>query len=178
MDILVISPTPTHPATAGNRARIQSLLLQLKSFGHTIHFCYVGREGSDPEGLAEMRRTWDRFSFVPYDRSAEKPSLPGGIFGIDDWIAPNLKGFLEYLRSVETPDVVIAEYVFCSAALTYFPDSVRVIDTHDVFADRHLKLQALGLPRSFFYTTRDEERKGLQRAHITLAIQDLSLIHI
>lgn len=171
MDILVISPTPSHPSTAGNRARIRSMLEGLRAMGHHVHFCYVGREGADPDGLAAMRDGWDEFTFVPYDRSRERGTLPEGIFAIDDWIQPNFRGFLEYYSSVKQPDIVLVEYVFFSFALTYFPDSFRVIDCHDVFTDRHEKLDAIGLPRSFFYTTADEETKGLDRADLVVAIQ-------
>ncbi len=172
MDILVISATPSHPSTAGNRARIRSMLEALRAMGHHVHFCYLGREGADQDGLAAMERAWDEFTFIPYDRSREHGTLLDGVYAIDDWVQPNFRGFLEYYSSAKSPAVVLVEYVFLSFALTYFPRSFRVIDCHDVFANRHYKLDAIGVPRSFFYTTAEEEAKGLNRADLVVAIQE------
>jgi polysaccharide biosynthesis protein PslH len=44
MKILVVSPTPTHPQNAGNRARIHNLLMTLKDLGNEIHLLYYDRE--------------------------------------------------------------------------------------------------------------------------------------
>ena len=154
------------------------MLAHLKAEGHEIHFCYIAREGSDAEIISPMRQAWDKITVIPHDRSAEHPTLPGGVFGVDDWVQPALRGFLQYLSAVETPDVVLVEYVFLSAALTYFPNSIRLIDTHDIFTDRHKKLDAIGLGRSFFYTTLEQEAIGLNRADIIIAIQDNEAIEL
>ncbi|MBR9704033.1 hypothetical protein GOV12_01370, partial [Candidatus Pacearchaeota archaeon] len=42
--ILVISPTPTHPQNAGNRARVYDLLRNIKNLGYEIHLVYDDRE--------------------------------------------------------------------------------------------------------------------------------------
>ena len=53
--ILVISPTPSHPQSAGNRARIFSLIKNMQSMGHDVYFLFLAREHGDIEA---MRRYW------------------------------------------------------------------------------------------------------------------------
>jgi glycosyltransferase involved in cell wall biosynthesis len=67
--ILVVSPTPTHPAIAGNRKRIFTMLKSLQEMGCEITFVLDDQEGSgghtatlpDYEG---MSREWDSFCRV------------------------------------------------------------------------------------------------------------------
>ena len=77
------------------------------------------------------------------------------------------------LANTIRPDVVIAEYVFFSKALDNFDESVlKIIDTHDVFTDRYkLYLRNNQKPR-WFSTTQKEEKKGLRRADMAIAIQE------
>lgn len=172
MKILIISPTPSHPQNAGNRQRIHALMQRLKQYGHELHFCFVRREWVDEESLQAMGRCWDRFTTIDYNRKLERKTK-GETFGIDDWFPPQLEEEFAKLALAEAPDVVMVEYVFLSKALDFFPAScLKIIDTHDVFADRHLRLESVGLEASFFYTTADEEAAGLNRADIVLAIQD------
>jgi len=64
--ILVVSPTPTHPAVAGNRKRIYTMLKALQEMGAEITFVLDDQEGSgghtgavtDYEG---MRKEWRDF---------------------------------------------------------------------------------------------------------------------
>ncbi|HEY8609900.1 MAG TPA: glycosyltransferase, partial [Roseomonas sp.] len=172
MRCLVISPTPTHPWDAGNRQRIHALLAALRGFGHGVEFAFVQREAVAPEALEAMRTAWDRLYLIPYDRTAESPSL-GETFALDDWFPPDVETAIAGIAAEAEYDLVLVEYVFLSRALELFPPgTLKVLDTHDVFADRHYRLEALGLPIGFFHTTREEEARGLDRADLVLAIQD------
>ncbi|WP_338662846.1 glycosyltransferase [Pararoseomonas sp. SCSIO 73927] len=172
MRCLVISPTPTHPQDAGNRQRIHALLRALQGFGHRVEFAFVRREAVDEAALEAMDRAWDALHLIPYDRSAERRSL-GETHALDDWFPPALEEAIAALAGAASYDLVLVEYVFLSRALELFPaGTLRVLDTHDVFTDRHLRLEALGLPIGFFHTTAEEEARGLDRADLVLAIQD------
>ncbi|WP_419897276.1 glycosyltransferase [Roseomonas sp. USHLN139] len=172
MRCLVISPTPSHPANAGNRQRIQALLRRLKAQGHEVHFCFVAREAVGPGDIEAMRAAWDRLTVLPYDRSQERRSK-GEVFGIDDWFPPSLEAAIAGLAEEEVYHLVLVEYVFLSRALELFPaGTLKLIDTHDVFAGRDRRLRAIGLQPAFFYTTAEEEGRGLDRADLVLAIQD------
>ncbi len=180
MRILVVSPTPSHPQDAGNRARIHAVLSDLKAAGHRITLCLLDREKIAPEHFESMRNTWDELILVPHDRALEKPSL-GARFGLDDWVQPALEEELATL-AVRRPgfDMVLVEYVFLSRAFTFFPPPnlrapapvLKLLDTHDQFGGRDKRLRELGLAPSFFFTTQAEEARGFARADLVLAIQD------
>jgi glycosyltransferase involved in cell wall biosynthesis len=73
------------------------------------------------------------------------------------------------------PDVVLVEYVFLSACLDGLAavhPCTTVIDTHDLMHRRHALYDAVGIAPQWFHTTWDEERRGLSRADVVLAIQE------
>lgn len=172
MRVLVVSPTPSHPQDAGNRARIHALLSALKAAGHAIHLCLLLRENPSPAALDTMRAAWDEVVAVPHDRAQERRSL-GELNALDDWITPEAEAAFAALAAREPGfDLVLVEYVFLSRAFEFFPRHVpRVLDTHDIFAGRASRLAALGLENRFFATTEAEETRGLDRADLVLAIQ-------
>jgi len=173
MRILVISPTPTHPQDAGNRARIHAVLAGLKAAGHAVHLCLLLRENPAPAALEAMRDAWDELLPVPHDRAREARSL-GPLHAIDDWILPEAEAAFAALAARDPGfDMVLVEYVFLSRALDFFPaGTLKVLDTHDVFGGRAEKLAELGLENRFFATTPAEEARGLDRADLVLAIQE------
>ena len=64
--IRVISPTPTHPAIRGNRARIGSMISGLKSIGHEVHLLHVEMECGDRN---EMKKAWgEQYHSAPYHK--------------------------------------------------------------------------------------------------------------
>ncbi|HEV7266651.1 MAG TPA: glycosyltransferase [Falsiroseomonas sp.] len=172
MRILVVSPTPSHPQDAGNRARIHALLSSLKTAGHAIHLCLLARENPSAATLAAMREAWDEVFEVPHDRSRELRSL-GDLNALDDWILPETEQAFATLAEREPGfDLILVEYVFLSRAFDFFPRHIpHVLDTHDIFAGRAERLAALGLENRFFATTEVEENRGLDRADLVLAIQ-------
>lgn len=180
--ILIVSPTPSHPPDAGNRARIRSLLEGMKAAGHHLSFVFVLMEGGDER---VMRDAWDDFTTIPYWRPADRrlkscfdrwakrlgssAVLP---YGIDDWYTPEISRSLGEICREFSPDVVLVEYVFLSKALTCFgSDTLKILDTHDIFGDRHRMYLANGMAPQWFYTTVAGEQAGLARADVVVAIQ-------
>lgn len=180
----MISPVPSHPPTAGNRSRITALGQCIRSLGHDFFFAHVQREIGDPGAMADF---WgpDRFLALSYGQS--RPLIlrvrrrllrllnreAAFCRGVDDWYDNRLDGRIRMIARSLRPDVVIVEYVFFSKALRCFPRHVlRVIDTHDLFSNRHRGfLDHFETYGSYSMTPR-EERKGLDRADLILAIQD------
>lgn len=94
-------------------------------------------------------------------------------FAIDSWYNEGVDHIIKKLHRKHQYSSVIVEYVFMSKALLNFDGSVlKIIDTHDIFTDRHLKYTNAGISDTFFSTTKKEESKGLDRADLILAIQD------
>jgi hypothetical protein len=183
--ILMVSPTPTHPQDAGNRARIFLLAEELRSLGNEIFFLYYGMEEADIDG---MRAYWgERLVILPVQgktlgtlKTRVKEALrgiglgpPRGPSGVDDWYTPDLGETALRLHSREKFRVIWIEYVFISKTLSVFDSSVlKVIDTHDVFSHRFEMMTARGIKPEWFTTTPEMEKKGLARADRVVAIQD------
>ena len=51
MKLLMVSPVPTDPITAGNRARVSTLLTLLTRLGHDVTFAYVPYEPADHDAM-------------------------------------------------------------------------------------------------------------------------------
>lgn len=181
--ILLISPTPSHPQTAGNRARVATLITSLKDLGHEVHFLHIECEKGSIEA---MRKAWgSKFYPVDYTRPVNKIArlkrrFLGRLntdarftYGIDEWYDNSIDPFLKKLDGEHHFDTVIVEYVFFSKALECFgKDTLKIIDTHDAFANRHRHYLSNGQVPKWFSTTIREESKGFNRADIVIAIQD------
>lgn len=171
MKILWLSPTPSHPQDAGNRAHIFALGRQMLAAGHTVTFLLYGQEHVTQQALDEMRAFWPCFFFVPHKLRDRKKSK-GSHWGIDDWFNADIENAIALLKAQDRIDAVICEYVFFSKALTFFDSSVlKILDCHDRMSGRAELLTKNGIAPDFFYTTPEEEKKALDRADLVIAIQ-------
>ena len=125
----------------------QCLLSVLKNSGHSIGFFLIDRGNGN---LSKMEEAWDWFWSIPYKLPKNKlirrirnyisRKLDINLYQpyqLDEWYCDSLDNKLISLKEQISFDVVIVEYVFFSRALELFPDSLKIIDTHDVFGDRH-----------------------------------------
>jgi len=181
--VLIVSPVPTHPGRGGNHVRVRELLRSLQALGYDAHLLHITRETGDSQA---MHAAWkDRFHQFTYKLPALKfrrrlrkvarwfGSNQQYQYGIDEWWDPQANSFVLALHDKWQFDVVIAEYVFFSAALSLFDDkTVRLLDTHDVFTNRYRLFQENNSRPQWFSTNRFEEKAALCRADAVLAIQD------
>ena len=180
--ILVVSHTPTHPVNSGNRARVNSLLDALQTAGHEIYFFFLDFGNGDNE---TMREKWDMFLTLPY--RFPRPSIDRRMrdfisknlkvdlykpYELDDWYRNRLDKEFEKLNDKFSFDVILVEYVFFSKAFLSFAEAVKILDTHDIFGDRHKMFLKHNQQPTWFYTTPADETTGLQRADAVLAIQE------
>ncbi len=187
--ILLVSPTPTHPTNAGNRVRILNMVSYLMSQGHELHFLYSRQENADE--LA-MKNFWGEAYFaVDY----KKPELESGELlkrkilryfnshynyysGVDDHYNVFLDEKIRELHSLHHYDTVIAEYIFLSRAfLNFDKDVLKVLDTHDVMTDRHKLFLKQGQKPIWYSTNYRNEKKGVNRADVVIAIQEKEMAH-
>jgi len=174
MNILWISPTPSHPQNAGNRAHIHALGSRILSAGHAVTFLLYDQENSRsiPGAIDAMRRFWSEVAIVPH-RLKDRKKSKGTVWGIDDWYNEDIDFIVRYLASQKDYDAIICEYVFFSKALTLFDGRVlKILNCHDRMSNRADLLLRNGLPPDFFYTTPDQEKIALDRADLILAIQE------
>ena len=170
--VLIVSPIPSHPQFQGNSARIFRLNRMFQLCGYQVHFLYFGMEGLSDEQRRAMEQQWDYFHFVQPEGPAAEPSF-GEYFDIDDWYDDRVSDYVDGLCQKWNFDVCVANYVWFSKVLDVLPDTTqKVIDTHDVFGDRHIVAKEAGLEPVWFYTTKELEAYALDRADLVLAIQD------
>ena len=178
MRILVVSPVASHPQHQGNSARIHALCSGLQVLGHQLHFLYYPLEGLTAMQRSAMAGEWDAFHVADELPFKPEPDPERG-YAIDDWYHPGLGARAAELHRLWAFDAVLVNYVWMSAVLDALPDDlVKIIDTHDLFGDRQLAFHRLGLRPEWFFTTAAEERRGLRRAHLVLAIQSLEALQL
>ncbi len=170
-NILIFSPTPSHPQSAGNRIRIFNLAKYLQNMGNDIHFVYYTQEEFTEEQELKMSKQWDSLTIIKKEKHY-KASTPTHYL-VDDWYQENIGPIIQEKCKELDIDIVLMNYIFQSKLLEFIPNNiVKIIDTHDRFSDRHIMLQKNGIEPDFFYTVKSEEAKAFDRADIVLAIQD------
>lgn len=172
MNVLVIAPMPSHPATQGNRQRALDIGRAFQRHGATITYLYWTAEGLAGDVAKKMGLAWEEVSLVqPHGFKERRSHEP--FYGIDDWYHEAIGERVKELCKTRHFDVCIVNYVWLSAALECLPpDCVRVIDTHDVFGGRAEQFYKIGLKPQWYYTSPSEETIGLDRADFAIAIQD------
>jgi glycosyltransferase involved in cell wall biosynthesis len=194
--ILVVTPCPTHPTEAGNSRRIANLIDALMRLGHDTQILYLPHFMLGVPNVSEMRRRWREklhvgrpdWALVPGSlrirllwmreqaRSACKLwSVATGpdATSFDRLVRPEWERLAQRLCGKFQFDTVIAEYILLSHVLLGLPAPVhKIIDTHDVFANRYDRIRKVPKRFRWFSATREEEVTALRRAHVVLAIQD------
>lgn len=168
--ILVVSPVASHPAEQGNVARIQAFGREQMARGVACEFLYYVGEGLSPAQRSLMTGFWQALHTVA-PQPVGQPRY-AGCWGLDDWCPDRLVEQVAAVWQAGRHDAVVVNYVWLSRALEGAGSALKVIDTHDLFGDRHLVAHAEGLDPSWFFTTPAEEGRGLARADLILAIQD------
>jgi glycosyltransferase involved in cell wall biosynthesis len=124
-------------------------------------------------GISTSRNNYDIPANIPVEEELYSNVEDNSYYGIDAWYDDNLNSILKYFQNEYKYEAVICEYVFMSKSLLNFDNStIKIIDTHDVFTERNEKYKKQGITDTFFNTTLEEERKGLNRADKIIAIQE------
>lgn len=181
----MLTPVPTHPTTHGNRARVVAMVEFLEALGFEVHVAVLLREDWDQSAMLEAYGA--RLHLIPYGRPLRRESTfqawvrrgrqlfdPSSrhAYGGDDWYDDATDGVIERLDREIGFDLAVVEYGFMSRALQRLASpKLKVIDTHDIFANRHLMFLQSGMTPSFYSTTPDEEKLCLSRADLVLGIQ-------
>lgn len=171
MRIAIVSPLPSYPVFNGAKQRIVTLGGFLKARGHSLHYIYFATEGMNATQYEGMKQQWDTVTFVRRRGAFERSR--GEYFGVDDWCQPHLVDEVQETIGALGCDAVIVNYVFLSKVFEGIDSSVlKILDTHDRMSGRLELYKEIGEAPGFFYTTEDEEKIGLSRADIVLAIQE------
>lgn len=162
--VMIFSPVPTHPPYRGNRQRILQIASLFKSSGYSVELTI----GSNIKITEDARAFWPVIHQLKA-RPGWKPSHQ--ISQFDSWYTSGLGEEMAALVSNRKVDILLLNYVFHSKILDFLPKSViSVIDTHDVFTDRHNLYFGKRFAGGFFSCSAEDERAYLSRADVTLAI--------
>lgn len=167
--ILLVSPTYTHPANQGNSARIQAMGLHLKRAGIDVDVLFYVMEWAGDESISQMRSCWNAVHLL--GAKPNKPQSFATCWGLDDWCPDELVDEVARLQSANGYDAVIVNYVWLSKALTAAGSALKILDTHDLFGDRHNLARRAGVEPNWYFTSIAEESRGFDRADIVIAIQ-------
>ena len=172
INVLVFTPTPTHPPIQGNRQRAFDICRAIQSTGADITLLHYATEGVGADDAQRMKDTWGNLEvvfprgFVPQHRYVRYPA-------IDDWFDGSIGDAALRLSAEKQFDICVTNYVWYSKIFDSLPPNiVRVIDTHDVFGGRAQRFAEIDLAPQWFHTSVNEEKIGLDRADFVLAIQD------
>ncbi len=194
MKIAFVSSIPVFPTTEGNRRRTLNLTRAVRLLGHEVQFVFLPSRAMPDLDRAEHEAEFgagglvvlanDRLSNLTYLaqrslmralRRARRAFGRADAFhiGLDELYRPSHSSQLSALQATQGFDAAIVAYIFNSRALEAFgPHALRILDTHDCFADRHLAISGATSERDYWFSVSDEtERRAFRRAEVVLAIQ-------
>ncbi|MFC7608249.1 glycosyltransferase [Teichococcus aestuarii] len=117
-----------------------------------------------------MERFWNEFHFLP-SLPLPEPKFARH-WGLDDWCPDALCAAVAELHARKHYDAVLVNYVWMSKVLVGLDNTLKIIDTHDLFGDRHKIAIREGMEPRWYFTSLSEEDRGFNRADLLLGIQD------
>ncbi|MGP4671909.1 glycosyltransferase family 4 protein [Agrobacterium salinitolerans] len=202
MKIAFISAIPAVPASEGNRSRILQLTRSVRALGHEVHFVYVDtpmvldfeeeahateftpacfhkitrrREGWKTRFVADFGFKFSHKAFRAVRKVHRLLGRDSGFYNyLDEFYYPEIGRQVRDIQRRLGIDAVIVEYAFHSRAFVGLPDDVlRILDTHDSFADRHKAFINTANKYGYWFSVPPEkECKAFRRADVVIAIQE------
>lgn len=189
MRVLMVSHVNTHPHNSGNTQRVYRECCQMMELGWQIDFLFLGgRIGVNTE---EMEKFFGKEHFYCARTTSIAPKYQLKAIVRKSWDKKGLTRFIplfykedeiyykeagesvQALLRKQKYDIIWLQYLMQSKVMENVGNDVfKIIDTHDVFANRNLMFQRKGRIPEWFYTTRGQERKALARADLAVAIQN------
>lgn len=198
MKIAIISGVPIFPVIGGNRSRILQIANTIKELGHELIFIYLPLRKYEIDDAAHVellgKENYIKLSnggfignLLQYLRADFMSKMKNLIqlLGIKAFYYTSLDMnynpcWTHQLTQVtQNVDVAMVEYVFNSRAFEAFPDTtLRILDTHDAFTDRHKLYVNQGFKIGYWFSLRaKDENRGFRRADTIVAIQEEEAAH-
>ncbi len=167
---LVLCPVPSCVVTPELLIRTCSVYSNLILCERDGTLSYHLADGDGPvKGLDRVR---PRYFGKLLGKEDDTPPISPRLLTILSNFCPDLLvDLLLHLDSVLKPDVILTEYIFMTRPLPLMRrESLKVIDTIDVFSTKHDKVCQFGIEDSLALNA-DEEASLLARADLVIAIQ-------
>jgi len=164
--VLYVSPVLPFEKTAGNIVHTSKVINLLKSNLAEIDYIYYGKKDTSNKHNRNLRSFYhvkDNIVLIQKD-----------YLKIDEWISEELIKFTAQLVQVNKYNSIFVDYAWMSAILEIpsLKNTKKYLVAHDVFARRDEIFKKYALKQTWFYTNEAEEKKGLGRADVILAITD------
>lgn len=173
--VLYVTPFALLPRTEGHRKRMAMTFDKFISEGFQVDVLFISRE-YDWSSLfnADTYRQLQSLGDVAHFVHAETPTPPiGEFYTVDEWWPSHANDYCRWLFENNGYEIIFCNYVFMSKVFEFCNRSAfKILDTHDLFSDRHKLLRANGLAPEFFYTDKYNEGLGLDRVDLAIAIKD------
>tara|TARA_B100000929_G_C15504175_1_gene418335 strand:+ start:1991 stop:3220 length:1230 start_codon:yes stop_codon:yes gene_type:complete len=190
--VIVVSPVVSHKAMSGNSERVRQLVSILESLGCEVHFVlHPIREISDRrngDGMVEhygpryyelndgqiFEGTWYQrlLNFFKRKTPLKKFAFIKDKIFEDAYVTRSLSEEFKSIVEKVKPTTVICEYVLLSKLVEGLEENiVRIVDTHDRFANRNKRIRERNGHGLWWELTHDQERFLLKRFDYALAIQ-------
>ncbi len=184
---IMITPIGIAEPLAGNKVRFLAVAQKLIELGWELDCVGLGLSGVEFDSLKSVGfiKLWNlkntkaglrkrRFLGIR-KRVAKRISVKAraGIYDkIGDLIDPSWKSDVKKIAFNNEYNFVFVNYIVYSPLATLFPSGVnKVVDTHDVLADRNKKIFSEGVSTSFWHQLRKaDERKWMRRLDSVIAI--------
>jgi len=170
-----VTPFALLPRTEGHRKRMAMTFDKLIAEGCQVDILFISREYDwsalfNPDLFKQFQALGHTAHFV----HAPTPTAPrNAFFEIDEWWPAQADDYCRWLFDNNGYEIIFCNYVFMSRVFDLCGRAaIRIIDTHDLFADRDRVLIENGLKPEFYYTDGENEAKGLNRADLVIAIKD------
>lgn len=184
--VLIVSPIPFAPDFEGNRKRVRQIIDLLMDSGFIVDFLNILHDSGDICLMRaiingdvftlkdQKKATWYRIWRIRHRvskliKNYKWFNIPG-----DSWFFDEIFQEVISKHRLKKYDVIVCEYPVYSKLFEHpeLNGVLKIIDTHDVFADRYKIFLKNGQRPQWFSTSREEEKKLLKRADLILAIQD------
>lgn len=171
--VLMVTFTPLTPVAQGNARRVMQMANVYREAGYAVDLLYHDVEApwnvtKAEEVLSAFRNVW----LVPH---VERGSVTQ-VGHPDDWYPEEIEPIVSDLVVQHGYTALHVNYVWYSKLFQKHPTLLKVLDTHDSFADRHARFTDVGLTPEWYSTTRSAEVECLNRADIAIAIQQHDLL--
>ena len=176
--ILIISPSYTHPTTAGNRKCILDYCTLLRQMGHEIYFLLVSDDKLNNNAYISTRNYWENHFFLYQSSKIRcfkrhiinriRKHICNYYWQIDDWCPNGISKYINNLHKIYNFDAAIVNYVYLSKIIPQLNIKKIALYTHDCFLH---KSKRVGFNADFTLEP-SEESKGLIRCKNILSIQE------
>jgi hypothetical protein len=168
--VLVVTFNRLFPADQGNARRTLQMVAEYRRLGYEVDLLYHNDEGHDLSLAAQLEAHFGLVRVVP--PRVSKRIHPEHVCHIADWYDKGLEPVAQEMHRLRGYRIVHVNYLWYAPLLSCFgPGVIKVLDSHDIFAERAAKYRAAGMYPNWFSTTFAEEDRALRMADAVLAIQ-------